>query len=123
MSINELFVAIAADGPSPCEKFSCSLVPQCATGMACSAFDYYANHGRAVHPHLVFPAVLTEKQRPRMGDRPMPSREIYRDMNVDSQFVAHTKRQQKPEEPPPPPIPSIWAYVGTLDHMPDLVEE
>ena len=39
--------------PSPCEKFECSEFENCKESLlACQAFTYYVEKGRAIHPAM-----------------------------------------------------------------------
>lgn len=84
MAIHSLINAFQQVGESPCEKFSCPKRAQCAEErLACTAFRYFVNTGRASDPRYVFPARVTDKQQPVLMRDIDPSRSVYDSMEVD----------------------------------------
>ena len=51
--MKNLLEALANEGQSPCQKFSCPNFQRCADEkLACFAFGYFVETGRTVHPHI-----------------------------------------------------------------------
>jgi len=82
MNISSLIDAVGGVGLSPCDKFACAKRAQCSEQlMACSAFRHFVDTGRSCDPCIVFPARITQKQRPIHMREPMPSRDIFISMD------------------------------------------
>lgn len=83
--IDELLDAVAGVGDPSCDRGGkCSLRKRCAgEQLACSAFVYWVDTGRALDPRMVVPRRVTWRLQPKMGERPLPTRAIYEAMSRD----------------------------------------
>jgi hypothetical protein len=78
MNIQDLLIAISEAEDAPCEKFNCSMRAKCAEGLACSAYAYYVESGRSIHPgNKVTARKVKGKERVEFGETPEPTAEVF----------------------------------------------
>ena len=81
----DLFLdALRNTPPSPCEVFECLERERCESQkLACTAFAYYVETGRALSPLFLIPLRRKTGAPMTMKDRPEPTGVIFRNMMLD----------------------------------------
>lgn len=92
----------------PCVRFDCKYRVRCAEELlACTAFRFYVETGRAHLPQLLFPERITRRQQPRLKTRPRLSSKVFQsllrddadvDVGVDELSDASTKTDVRREK-------------------------
>lgn len=95
--------------PPPCEKFNCPSAQRCKSEkLACHAFAYYAETGRALAPQVSHSVRIGQSHRATLGDRIEPTAELYRGLFSDSDKPINTSRKQWAQSPDRLRLGRVW---------------
>ncbi len=88
--MKNLFEAIEDEGQPPCKKFACQKVQLCADEkLACTAFAYFVQTGRTIHPHNFVNARANGKSRVDFVGEVHPTRALFSAIQNDRWSADH----------------------------------
>lgn len=89
--MRDLLKALESEGQTPCRKFACPKFQMCADELlACSAFGYFVQTGRTLHPHHFVSPRATSKDRVKYVGEVHPTRELFDAIQHDTWAADHT---------------------------------
>ena len=89
--MRDLLKALANEGQTPCRKFACPKFQMCADELlACSAFGYFVQTGRTLHPHHFVSPRATSKDRVKYVGEVHPTRELFDAIQHNTWAADHT---------------------------------
>jgi len=89
--MQDLLKALENEGQTPCRKFGCTKFQACADEqLACTAFAYFVQTGRTVHPFNFVSPRATGKDRLEYVGQVHPTRKLFEDIQHDRWAADHT---------------------------------
>jgi hypothetical protein len=84
--MKDLSEALKLVGQTPCEKYNCAKLAECAEkAMACDSYMYYVANGRSFPPNFTYTLSVTNRMTVIGASQSIePSQEIYNRMQIET---------------------------------------